>query len=426
MRAFIIFLSVTLIFFSCRKEKNADVEIVITSPAANTSFYQGDTIHVEADISDDDDLNSVTIKLLDQHYNIADHQLSLPINASSYHLSADFVIEDLYISTGNYFLTLTVNGAGLTSSAEKTIFIHGIPKDVKDVYILTRPDTNHVSVIKLDSLNQMIHRFDVAGDYTGSALNARSGQLNIVGKTYGGFNQFDLSTGTADFSEPAYNVSMPSFLGMSFSNGLAFVSYYDGRINAFDQAGHLQFNSEQPVYYQPGSLSINEKYVFVEAYYPGPDEYRLVMLNYPSGIPYLEYNLRADVVSMSSDVNDNAFIFANKNGDGKIYRFHRIGNYADDLSTLFGNHIYSAATIDVDYFALATQEGLYIYSIGMNSLTPFDTGDPVYSVEYDDVHGLLYANCGRKIKTYQYPNYQVVNTIQSGDSVLDVRILYNK
>ena len=415
-----------LIFISCRKKENAEPQISITSPVSGQVFIPGDTIKIEAEISDNNVLASVTLKLLNAAYTPVDHQESFSINASSYHLSYDYVIENIYLETGNYFITLSTTDGDNDQNEFRSIIIQGIPKTRKAVYVLTQTDTAHIEVNKLDSANQLVHQFDIFGDYSGSAISSRYNILNAAGKITGAINQFDLISNSLLFSEPAYNVTLASFHNLFFTNELTFVSYYDGRINAFNKDGHVQFSSVQPVYYLPGALCANDKYVIAEAYYPGAGENRLVVINYPSGVVKQEYNAGLDIASMISKEDDELIIFGNKNSDGKIYQYHVLSNGINDFHTLFGNTIFSAIAIDNDQYAIATANGLYSYQESNNNLIPVDLSEPAYSLEYDEVNGILFVNAGRKIKEYAFPDAAVLNTVIIGDSLLDIRIQYNK
>lgn len=427
-RFYILFLLLIsgLTISSCKKKENPGPEISFTSPVSGNTFYPGDTIHVVADISDDNELPSVTLKLLDAAYMPVDHQESFAINAASFHLSYNYVIENEYLETGNYYLTLSTSDGDNNRNEFRSIFIYEIPKTKKTTYVLTAPDSTHVNVSQLDSGSNLAFRFSVTGDYAASVINSRYKQLSIAGKTYGGYNLFNLEDGTNLFSEPAYNNTLPSFQNLFFAHYFTFMSYYDGHIRAFDKEGTVQFNSVQPVYYRPDALCVNDQYVFAEGYYPGAAENRLVVIYYSTGEAKQEYNIDLDITSMVSKDNNNIIVFGNKNGDGKIILYSVTSNGISDFHTLFGNTIYSAIAIDDDRYALATAGGLYSYQESNNNLIPIDNSEPAYSLEYDDVNGILYANAGRRIKEYIFPDPGVVGTVISVDSVLDVRILYSK
>ncbi len=415
-----------LLFISCKKKENAEPAITITNPTSGMVYFPGDTVHVEADISDDGALSSVTLKLLNAAYTPVDHQESFSINASSYHLFYEYVIENIYLETGNYFIALSTSDGDNDHNAFRNIVIQGIPKTRKAIYVVTQTDTSNIEVSKLDSANQLVHQFDVPGDYSGSAISSRYNELNIAGKTTGAFNQYDLISNSLLFSVPAYNATLPSFQNLFFAHELTFVSFYDGRIRAYNKDGNVQFNSAQPVYYQPGTICVNDKYVFAEAYYPGPNESRLVVINYPSGVTKQEYNVGLNIISMVSKEDNELIIFGNKNGDGKIYQYHVISNGINDFHTLFGNTVYAAVAIDDDRYAIATSNGLYSYQESINNLIPLDLSEPVYSLEYDDVNGILFVNAGRKIKEYAFPDIAVLNTSATTDSVLEVKVQYSK
>jgi len=411
---------------SCRKFDNDPAEITIISPLPGTVFMPGDTIQVEANLSDDDDLGTLTIKLLNQSYTPVSHQDYYALNyMDTYHLSQPYVIDDLFLESGTYFITVSVSDGSEDANEYRVIEIHELPKTREAVYFLTRPDTMNLNLVELDSLGQLVNRLTIPGDYAESAINSRYHELIVSGQ-YGYYNHYDLHTYSNIFSEPPYNGSGPSFLNLFFYNNLTYVSYYDGRIRAFDMNGSVKFNSAQPVYYQPGALCANSKYVFAEAFYTGQSERRLVVINNPSGVARQEYNLDAEIATILSTGENEVMIFGNKNGDGKIFSYHVVNNDADDLHTMPGITIYGALMIDADNYALATQNGLYSFQVSNNNLIPVDVNRPSYGIEYDEVNGILFSASGKEVRQYAFPSPQVMNTSMASDSVMDIRILYNK
>jgi hypothetical protein len=412
---------------SCKKKDNNPAEIIITSPYSGAVFTAGDTIPVAATLTDDGALGNLSIKLLNSSYTPVDHQQQLALNdLTSYNLNEYYIIDNLFLESGNYYIGITVSDGNEDANEYRSIVIHALPKIRKDVYFLTRPDTINVNVVELDSIGQLITRFNIPGDYAESAMNSRWNELMVCGYRYGYFNQFDLENYTTISSEPAYNGSGPSFQDIFFYNNLTFVSYYDGRIRAFDRLGAVKYNSAQPVAYQPGTLCANSKYVFAEAFYPGSGERKLVVINYPSGIVRDENNLGASVSSIISTAENEIMIFGNSNGDGKIFSYHVLDNDADDLHTLPGVTIYGAVAIDSDNYAVATENGLYSYQVSINNLIPMDLNRPCYAIEYDEVNGILFAASGKEVRQYAFPTPQVLSTVVCQDSVLDIRLLFNK
>jgi len=412
---------------SCKKMEDDPAVITIISPVAGSVFTAGDTITVEATMTDDGSLGTLSIKLLDQSYTPVDHQQNLALNdLSTYHLNQEYVIANLNLESGNYFLAVTVSDGDEDANEYRSIVIHALPKTREAVYLISRPDTMNVNVTELDSAGQLIPRLTIPGDYVESAINSKFNELMVSGYRYGYFNQYDLETFSNISSEPPYNGSGPSFLDLYLHENLSFISYYDGHIKAFDRLGAVKFTSAQPVFYQPGALCVNSKYIFAEAFYPGPGDRKLVVINYPSGVARDEYNLGADISDIISTGDNEAMIFGNNNGDGKIFSYHVLNNDADDLHTLFGIIIFGAVAIDADNYAVATQNGLYSYQASNNNLIPVDVSRPCYALEYDEVNGILFSASGKEVRQYAFPTSQVLNTTTVQDSVLDVRILYNK
>src|SRR5687767_12465794 len=106
----LIFIIPVWMFSSCRKKVNDPAEINIISPLPGSAFSPGDTIKVEATMSDDDELGTATLKILNASYTPVNQQQSISMSGvNSYHLEADYIIDNPYLESGNYFFAITVS-----------------------------------------------------------------------------------------------------------------------------------------------------------------------------------------------------------------------------------------------------------------------------------------------------------------------------
>jgi len=99
-------------------------EINIISPLQATDlYYSGDTMFIEAIISDNGALNLVRT-LIEDSENKTVFTLHNQLNTSSFFVDTIYVFENIQCT--NYFLTIfATNTAGYTS--EKKIYIHSMP-----------------------------------------------------------------------------------------------------------------------------------------------------------------------------------------------------------------------------------------------------------------------------------------------------------
>src|SRR6187397_674314 len=92
-----------LLNVSCKKLQDDPAVITITSPLSGSVFMAGDTILVEASMTDDNDLGTLTVKLLNSSYTPVAHQEQFALNyLNEYQFTLPYVIDNLYLETGNY------------------------------------------------------------------------------------------------------------------------------------------------------------------------------------------------------------------------------------------------------------------------------------------------------------------------------------
>ena len=98
-----------VIFFSCKKDKDTSPPVIsILEPKANTSYGISDLIYVEAKISDDVQLFSASIQLLNEDLTPAQSISNTAAQGKNFSLNKEYEIYDSELSSGNYYLNLSL------------------------------------------------------------------------------------------------------------------------------------------------------------------------------------------------------------------------------------------------------------------------------------------------------------------------------
>jgi hypothetical protein len=237
---------IALIFtISCKKEDTVGPVIKINKPSSGQHFTVGDTIFVSANISDNEQISSVTVKLLSSNYISVGHDISVKVPSNNSLINVHYIIEDLNLLSGNYIMAVVASDGHNSTNAYVTIHLTELPRVRKAVYLLTATNNSSFRVSALDSMHTLSQVINVNGDYSGSAIYSIQHQLYTLGSITGALNSFDLELYTSLWTHPPVSPVVPTFRNLFFSGDIVYVSYYDGNILGFDQSGNQNYSVDQ-------------------------------------------------------------------------------------------------------------------------------------------------------------------------------------
>ena len=105
-----------LLIFSCKKEDSLPPELSVSAPLSMSSFDVLDNILVSGSASDESSIEWVEIKLLNGNLGSASAPIVLTTNELNFEFSASLFVDDIHLSSGNYFIKVSVfDGKNTTS-----------------------------------------------------------------------------------------------------------------------------------------------------------------------------------------------------------------------------------------------------------------------------------------------------------------------
>ncbi len=428
VKFFIFCVTIVTYFSACKKNDDINPVVKINNPVSGQHFIVGDTIHVSADISDDNEITSITVRLLNLSYISVGSDYTIPVSAANYTLNIQFIIDNLNLPSGNYFIAVIATDGHSETNSFVTIYLNELQKEKKGIYIMSASNSSSFNVSKLDSSNNPIPVISITGDYSGSAIYSRNHELFTLGKITGSFNAFNLDDYSLSWTKPAVSFSIPTFQNLFFLDDLVYVSYYDGNIKAFDKNGLVKYTVQQQGFFRPGVIYKNDQYFFSEIYYSGTDLTKIASFYLVTGVENLERTIDIDLKNICTLDQDRLLLFGNDliTGQGKIETYSISGNGTSLQHVIPTGSLSHVVQVDNSHYFISHSDGIYSFNYSLGSLIPFVSGFHAYSLEYDELNQELFACSGDQIHVYNSASGSFEYNIVSGDSVMDVRILYNK
>ena len=412
----------------CKKEDTTGPVVKITSPNSGQSYHVGDTVFVIASISDETQITSVTVRLVNSNYISVGRDYSAPVPSNNSVINLHYVIDNLDLLTGNYYIAVIASDGHNDTKEFAPIHIIEIPKVRKGIFVLTAVDSSSFKISSVDSFHIAHNVINVNGDYVASAIYSSNNELFTVGSTTGALNAFDLNDNSFLWTHPSTSTLIPTYRNLFLSDDLVYVSFYDGNIRAYDKSGAPKYMIQQQGFFIPGVILKTDQYVFSELYYTSSHQNKIGAFYLVTGTERQETLIDVNLKNIYSLDNYHLLLFGNDivTGQGKIEIYDITGNGTTQVHTIPTGNLQRVVQLDNYRYLISHSGGIYLYDYSLNSLTPYVSGLPVYAIEYDDLNQEVFAASGNQVHVYDFNSVAEKYIILTGDSAIDVRVLYTR
>lgn len=431
----ILIVTLCVLFFSCKKDKNIDSPTVqISAPAGLQTFNVFDTITVKGHVSDPQGLQSVSIYLAtDQSVEVLPAS-AITITSNDMGFSWSYVLSDVHLASGQYYLTVSASNGTNTTHAYQKIYVNAYPTYRRCIYAITRSSSN-VKAWKIDSVLHVSPDITVTGNYSSSDICSYYQQLFIAAYDSGNVNGINEPAASPAWNVPGNSSPMPFFTNIYSYGDAAYVSFYgiagNGYVKYFDHKGVMQTQAVMPLSYYPIKTYVWEKYLFVEQKNMSSSTEYLALYYAQSGTGYQQIALPGPVIAMYGADNDHVMIFGNQtSGSPYMMQYSISGNIFFSPVTLPAAKILSATEIDPSTFLIGFSNGsIYRYTYNTTNFLSYITGVNASHMRYDAINNQLVVASNKVVQEYNCSTFSgtlAYTTTTFADSVLDVQILFNK
>lgn len=241
----ILFFCLALMVYSCKKETPADYPSVqITSPYSLSTFNVPGTIQVTGNVSDSKTLTSVNVYVANSQNIAMEQTVPIPITSNNMNISFSYLLNDIHMASGSYYMTITASNGTNTVSAFKQIYVDALPTKRIVVYAITRNNAG-VHAWGIDSVFQVSPAFSytVPGDFSSSDVNSYYQQLYIAGHDSGNVNVYGVPAVSSEWGVIGNPSPSPFFTNVYCNRDAEYVSFYslaNASIKCYNHAGAVQ------------------------------------------------------------------------------------------------------------------------------------------------------------------------------------------
>lgn len=416
---------VILFMAACEKGDQLPPIIDFELPTPYAFYTVGDTILVRARVHDERQIKEVSV----QHTGGGGGTsfVEVPItNSIDFTFEVELILSDKYLSSGEYIIYLRASDGQNVSSKQQKIIVAEIPLErEKLIWLCQSGQSLQTYSFPWSGSPQIIQSFP--GDYSGSAVSSRYGQLYVAGRIHGSYSALDLYTNQVLWDTPANNsTAFPFFNGLTYGARRSYVSYFEGFIRGYDEFGAQKFNGLVPEEYTARKMMESNNRLF--AYWENkiPIAKKMAVYHGSTSALIQEVTVGGTIVEILPRTSHDVLVFWNEGGQGQLRIYDFAQNAFYQPRSLPPGQILSACQISSDTYALAMSTGIQFYRYSTNSITPLVDGVQAQAIVYEEIGNEIIAAVGNQVRSFDAQSGLPLYSFTAPDSVLAVHVQYNK
>ncbi|MCB9204353.1 MAG: hypothetical protein H6603_05175 [Flavobacteriales bacterium] len=421
----VVLVSVMAVFAvlpSCTKKDEVPPSVTISSPFNGAEYNVFDTIQVSFQIEDETALVSASAEVLSQDF----YPITPKTNITNYNGSAQVILDDKLIESGEYFLVVNASDGTNDSREFVEIRINAIPKVRRAVYVATSSGSGQDAVWQVDSLLQQYISWSQPGqDVLKVCANSAYDKLALIGRLSTGLKVYSLPFGSLDWSDDVFNVSQTErYQDLICNQNSFFASIYDREIRGYTLSGALIKNFPTGDY-RAETLFRYENTLLAEMNLVGDDRHFLNVY-YESTMALLnQVDFDMDIVAIVSLQGDEVLVFGNNAGQAKVYHYDIGENSFWEPRQLPVGKVYDATRTEGVRVVFTHDDGVYTYTYSPNFLNLLRSGSAYRQVHFDVDNGAV-LSASENILEEISQSGQLVSTVVLPDSIVSFDIHYTR
>ncbi len=411
---------------SCKEKDSVSPTVVIHQPLATSTYVVFDTVFIDVTVFDDRQLIYVDAKIVDLNFIAISSSTPITFGSNSNQGIAQLVIGNKLTETGDYYVLITASDGTNEQREYQKIKIIGLPKKRRAVYFGATTGLEMGEVWRVDSLFQSSSLWlQLNQDVSKLCVNSLNNRLNVIGKFSIGIESYSLESASLAWSNVVFSVAQTERYSDLYCFGnTVFTSIYDREVRAYNLQGALILNRPTGNF-RPHTLYADEDYLLVEMELVGDNDYFIFVYSAQTLALLWQIDLPMDIVSICQLRTDEVLLFGNDAGTAKVLHYDIGDNAYWQPRQLPEGRLQKATKMDGQMFAIAHDNGLYVYTYSPNYLNLVRPGTLFQDLSFD-VDKRTIIGASRNMLQEISANGQLINTVVNSDSITSVNIHYTR
>ena len=422
----IVSLLIISIFFSCEKKDEMAPKVIINQPAGGV-FVVMDTIRISANVSDNEKITTVSVHLFDENNRRVVPSNTYFPNSRNYNLDALFIIDNLYLESGKYYLIVEAKDEYNSKKAYVSIQVGALERVLNSILVVEKQTSETKLFSIISHQKNLIRTFPYP--YQDFLFNPYSSQYQFLteeGILYA-FSQKNPKEeplwAVTDLKDP----TRPYFGTLMYFNNSTKVSSYKGEIRSYNASGKLintASSNDNTGHIRQYYYDYNKIMLIKEPFMQGND--KIERLNQATGASLIAYDILFSPEKLLFVNEDLAVVFGNKNNIAKACSLSTVYNVVN----YFGN-------FGEKKLGDAFKYSEYIYLISLdNKIIEYDLANGYQRIlvstnsnvqfYYEALSQSIYYIDGSLVNKLNYPAEGSTVYFSNNRTIDDMHFVYNK
>ncbi len=419
----IVSLLILISLGACKKKDELSPKVSIQSPSGG-SYSAMDTIFVKAQITDNENIERISIKLIDQNNQQVCPSYHFYPKKVSFLLESPFILNNLYLSSGSYFLVVEAYDGINTGKSYIQIQIGAISRKLEDI-LLVEKSPNTTEIYSILNGKTLLKSFPFS--YQDFIYNPYAKQYQLL-TSNGELIAFDKSNFDEKWSVSGLkNPSKEYYGSLFYKNQNTYVSSYLGEIRSYDENGQLgkQANTIDDKGQISNYFFRQEKIMAIKKPYVNYQD-KIEELNENSGASIYTYNLQFSPKSILFIDDDLCIVFGNRDQVAKACSlstlYHVIHSFGDFENRQLGDAIQYSEY----YYILSLNHEIIEYELANSYERVLETTNTNVSFFEENLYHKIYYIDNNEIFALRYPAAGSQLFFQNDKAIDDLIFVYNK
>lgn len=427
---FFLFLSFSSLLFlsNCNKDSDQESPIVeILLPENGLNIQIPDTILVRIKASDNQNLQRVSVALVDKNQIELASGESLNINQQNYEGTLELILNDAYLPSGDFQIRATAEDSRNLKNAFIDVFVSEDPTILEGYLVLSQGSNLELEKFDLNGNRSTIYSLN--SDFSGASFSNRYFEFYVLGKMNTKLHAISIPQKNSRIVyETQNNLNQEYFQNLDFSKEINYLSSLDGKTRGFDRMGNLVFNYDKnsTTLYCSKAKKLNHWFLMKMEPKLGGNTFWLDMVHSGSGNFEQTRMLPGELMDMVEIQNQHYLLMINENNKGEIYDYRRRSNALAKVPQSIISGAVNAAIQIGNETVIAHQGGVSIFNFFENQGRFYLTGFQVQALEYDEKSGQILIVSHNQVLVYNFAPKQSIRVLNIGNKVLKAHFLNNK
>lgn len=412
---------------SCGDEKDDESpRVIIERPYENQTFLTVDTIDIVVGISDNEQIKSIKVGLVDEDFNGLGIERSYPASGSSYTFASDFFLDEPFLSSGSYYLAVRASDGENEGSGYVRLQLTAIERVIENLLVVTANSTQ-TKVYTGEDVGNWDLKGSYSIDFAGAALNYRQNLLGLAGGVLGDAVFYETEEFAATQTIPGFgSPSLPYFVGLEYDlkEERFLLSQRDQQLRVLDKFGAPISSAQLTPNFLPVKAFPIDTDIFVDQKSITGDTH--ILSKYASsGLVLNSYSVSGPVREISKRSQNESFMWVDGEGGTNMSILNNTNNLVADVYNRAGEPLYATREVSQGRFIFSTSAGLLQYTYPGGGTVILNNSLSLKALYYDDLNGIIYGTEGNTL--YQISATGVViNTYTFTDPIAYFAVDYNR